>query len=444
MESTKSNPIILFPHLPKTGGSSIQNNFHHHWTQGEEFYHLGPGGMKVLVDYPQYDMCRNTKKHKVIFGHAVDESLYRRYPNRIIELHTTLRHPLKRMISHYNHSQKDTINPITLDRYMYVKRNASCAWYVAKFPSLVKNVFDPLVIQATTVLDHFDQIYYTEQLNEQIEKLFERYNISFDPQRNINIGGVHYDKVSLNQTLQSDSCLSHVHDDMILYRHFLAHKPKMTPFEPKSRIYHSWFMPVLNNLFFNHMDRSTLIRTLKGSVLAKILKDSRDSKTLDALGVMHILIDTYHEYKTYAYHEENCVEVMDWLLSFEIDWPQRSIDQTNPLSVLYRGIATHKYTKLSDIISEVWFDMSDKSIIVLNGRITTMMESHRAKDDLYNTLLHAVKLRPHQANGFRRLARCIEDYELDDRHYISAIEKVMELNPKSKWAKKRLMKVFNK
>jgi hypothetical protein len=103
----KTQVVYVFPHIPKTAGSSVAHHFRETLKGRGEYVHVrhetDAAGIKRDHSLPfQWRDSRLRARAKVIFGHGVKRRFARMVPGRTPREIITLREPAERLISHYN------------------------------------------------------------------------------------------------------------------------------------------------------------------------------------------------------------------------------------------------------------------------------------------------------------------------------------------------------
>lgn len=101
--ATATDPLLVFVHVPKTGGTSLQGVFQHN--ERPMFNIRSPEQAKAFLALPQAERAR----HMGLFGHmpfGMD-----RYVDRPVTYITFLRHPVERVLSAYAHNLRHPEEP---------------------------------------------------------------------------------------------------------------------------------------------------------------------------------------------------------------------------------------------------------------------------------------------------------------------------------------------
>jgi hypothetical protein len=164
------NPIYLFLHLFKTGGTTINGHLARHLAWDEEFVHLGPWGDRVRArdgspDPADWDADRWSRV-RVAAGHRVDGTTHLFVPDREARYLTIVRDPADLLVSRYN---------------FYASRTGDTAgfwaWYERRAPNptlrrLRTALRAPSFEVAREALDRFWFVGATEHLDDDLGHLF--------------------------------------------------------------------------------------------------------------------------------------------------------------------------------------------------------------------------------------------------------------------------------
>lgn len=170
---------ILFPHIPKTGGTSLLYHFRRQLGD-DRILILGPHAraQRFLGCQPQFEEL--TEKElapiRVIQGHGVDQSAIPVLGAENLRLLVVLRHPLSLTRSRYNHMYNMMAGrQATLSSEEFKQRDPGdvmCRNLVGSFPEFVDpEAGDDLAEQAISVLKGFDYVLTTENMDRQVVPL---------------------------------------------------------------------------------------------------------------------------------------------------------------------------------------------------------------------------------------------------------------------------------
>lgn len=106
-------PVLIIPHIAKTGGTSVREHAIRHLTMHETFIHLGPWGIKQArrlglqdwQDRPEQERL----KARLVMGHGVTlRGTAQALPNARLSYATCLRDPAARWVSDFNFNKRKT------------------------------------------------------------------------------------------------------------------------------------------------------------------------------------------------------------------------------------------------------------------------------------------------------------------------------------------------
>ena len=139
-----SKPVVVIPHIPKTGGQTLRNHFHRFLPK--EFVHLGPWGRendRKFGHKPWEERPRDEQlRAKVLLGHQVTkvkiEKVFGRYKERVYI--TCLRDPVERWVSEFNFKLKTDLSipksfTLFFDSFGKIEKNYQIYWIWRHFLS---------------------------------------------------------------------------------------------------------------------------------------------------------------------------------------------------------------------------------------------------------------------------------------------------------------------
>lgn len=175
---------ILFPHIPKTGGTTMLYHFRKNFGD-ENIISYGPDGrhMRFFEDKRQLEEIApdQVAKFKLVQGHGVNESVLGYLRSSDVRLITILRNPIKLTRSRFNHRVQHMQNlGVAVDQAEFVNAigsNQACSFFCEKFPTFIDDKSAPLLDQTISVLKKFHYVFTTEQLDAQAVGFMQDFNL---------------------------------------------------------------------------------------------------------------------------------------------------------------------------------------------------------------------------------------------------------------------------
>lgn len=101
-----TEPVYVFLHNPKTGGTTFNGHLVKHMTLDQDFVHFGPFGKKAsaeagLPSFAKRDPALRSKA-RVLGGHGTWYGMHELVPGKVPRYFTFLRRPASRLVSKYN------------------------------------------------------------------------------------------------------------------------------------------------------------------------------------------------------------------------------------------------------------------------------------------------------------------------------------------------------
>lgn len=167
-------PVIVFPHIPKTGGTTLLYHFRQNFGDAAIFIY-GPHararrffqGLPQPEDMETFDWSQM----RVIQGHGVDLGVLGMLPKGNARFLVVLRHPVGLTRSRFAHKAQILASrgiELTSEQFMRAEQgNGQCRMLIQKFGALVDDPTASLSEQAFSVLRHFHYVYTTENLDAQ-------------------------------------------------------------------------------------------------------------------------------------------------------------------------------------------------------------------------------------------------------------------------------------
>lgn len=186
--------VWIFHHLPKTGGTTLILHLYKHYEWDVEYLHIGPFGSQYRGKNKRPYLFERTveerKKVKVLSGPRVFDGIHKFIPNKEPKYFTFVRCPAKRFESMYNFHLSRKIIPLTTtfqEWYETRPKNEIMTWYNDRLYNLM-----PKQSTLKNVIDFFDKCWFiglTENLKEDLSKIFEAMNIPSENLINYRVAG---------------------------------------------------------------------------------------------------------------------------------------------------------------------------------------------------------------------------------------------------------------
>jgi|GEM_PF-4769704 len=442
----KVEKLILFPHLPKTGGSSLANNIITKFENEIEYFRLAPKGRKETYLKRQFELTENLDTPQLIlFGHDVDEGLLNYCQYDEIDLFTTLRHPLKRMVSHFNNVSNNLEDrSLTFDKFLSQKVNPSCIWYIRKFPSLIKNPFLPFLIQSLNIFSHFSSVFFTENSKDDFDRFMNILGEKFDPTLNINLGGISYPIVSTKEKVKSDNIMMNLNQDLQLYNAMQEMQSTLVTHNPlpkKKWKFHRWMITIINNTIWKTTSKDAVLKSTKDSFLEPIIKDQIEQSELN----LQVLLQSIYEIQGFDnLNDEEKANILD-VANFAIkNCEQAPFKNSSTKTKLQEILEINYAQKNRDIAKniDIWDELPTNNEIVIQGHINTHLK-HQNLEKAKEYLIKYCQISPFKHQPFFKLGRFYAKHCPEkEQEIIRCAQKVIEFYPKNKWANNQLKKII--
>lgn len=172
---TDSDFLLVFPHIPKTGGTTLLFHFLEHLGP-ERVASYGPFARisRFFADEFQWEeMGQETlSRLRVVMGHGVRQNLLQLMPHDDIRFLVVLREPAAHVRSRYAHAARaQALRGGTLsssDFWQQTETDMIARFLVARFPAFADPQAADLAAQARSVLTKFDYICATNTLDRQV------------------------------------------------------------------------------------------------------------------------------------------------------------------------------------------------------------------------------------------------------------------------------------
>jgi len=169
---------VVFPHIPKTGGTTLLYHFRKHFGDNNVLSY-GPHNriVRFFENQPQLEELGETDKDalRVIQGHGVGEGIFRLFSGEPIKLVVVLRHPVGLTRSRFSHRKNSLksrgINFTEREFLAQSEPNFLVNYLLTKMPHFIDESAKNDLDRAKSVLRKFDYVFTTEQLDNQVNSL---------------------------------------------------------------------------------------------------------------------------------------------------------------------------------------------------------------------------------------------------------------------------------
>jgi len=198
--ATNASPLYIFPHIPKTAGTSVYSHLRRHLELGREFITFpadgGPYRLEATAPFTLRPLAER-QQARMIFGHGVLKRHADFAAGRPVREITTLRDPAEQIVSNYNftmgQNEKAGGPVIPFEEwYALEPRNFQATWLLRHYLQETDDLAgEALLARSAEVLEAFWLVCTVENLAEDLNRLFAAMELPPFNVR-INVAGVHY------------------------------------------------------------------------------------------------------------------------------------------------------------------------------------------------------------------------------------------------------------
>jgi hypothetical protein len=419
--------VLLYSHLPKTGGSTLAANFTRCRDAGKSFFHLSLGGRRAVGLDRQFEMSSDLANDIIVAGHQVDEGLVAWFPEGTqFRFGTTIREPLNRMRSQYNMRLGNSRISGDLEAYVSQVNNPTCQWFVKKFPSFVADVFAPMLDQAKQVLAQFSDILTLERAADLFPRFMATVGCEYDPTLTRNQSGVNYADVGGKQSVSNKAVSDSLSRDLALYQSCVpvVHRFGYSAQVPKIRTYHLWWRNLLNS--YANASKLAAKERLRDSVSGHPILGAATDSNSDRTQIRQRAIEALYDNISWIHESPGRIANAVDLLRFGLHRAP-PVGSDGILGIL--NDAWHNDLRGSPLRakSQAWCDLPRAHNEVALGQ-GAYFEAIGETELAQESLLAACQLAPTRARPFRmleRLSNTLSDVEMADK----CQAKLAELKP---------------
>lgn len=346
----------IYSHIPKTGGTSLEHQLSNQRNYGTDFYHFYPRSRWNHPDILQFEVNLAQLKNQdvLLFGHNVNEGTIKLLPDHEIQLFTTLREPIKRILSQFNMVKSEGNFPGQSNDYIKHKGNFMCKWLVENFPSFTADIYTPIHEQAEEILRHFDAIYFAENSDADFHDFMTRMNCSYDHQKRTNVKP--YSKQP-HVWKEGEDLSLYFESDTKLYNKFFGKndKDRKDVAREKILIHHLWFKRFIVAYFMQEKSvQMNMIKTLNNHHLTNFLI----SEDVDSNKNIFRWLNEIPEENLSSFELENIIDLVGYLQNKSKDKNLVTGIAKNRMAELFKR-ATIKAQHISLVDDLIWEEFPD-------------------------------------------------------------------------------------
>tara|TARA_R110002124_G_scaffold163261_1_gene330549 strand:+ start:9252 stop:10007 length:756 start_codon:yes stop_codon:yes gene_type:complete len=194
------NPLLIFMHLPKSGGTTVSAHLARHLTMDEDFIEFSNWGEVYRRKNCRTPFARRAlaerQNARVLVGHNVNYGIHLLCPGREPRYLTSVREPAERCVSAFNFQHSRGHAPACFEewydtQYRINPRSSAVRFFAERWSrSELEDAGDRQMFDmAKTLLRQFWMVTTTRQLNELLSEICQSLDISMDWQ-NQRVAGV--------------------------------------------------------------------------------------------------------------------------------------------------------------------------------------------------------------------------------------------------------------
>lgn len=321
MNFNKGQKVQVYSHIPKTGGTTIKHALEEDYILGENYFHFAVNGIKALVKskgFTPFEKYINLQqfdgRNLILFGHKVNEGMFKNFPIDKVEISTILRHPYKRLVSQYfmRLNANDLDYKKSFQQFMESQTSSVCKFFISRFPSFIENPYDSFLIQARSILSCFDQIEILEDAPHSFERILSRYETQYDNSlhSNKNDRPNYAKEIGLDQI--DENLYSFISNDIQLYNEVVNKQIEFNHKKPTQILRPNLWLKFLfrNSLMF----RDKILPAIKEPVVLHLLDNQTEKEGISFINVIDSLC-SIEDFDNLSYDlKVNLFDVFIWAL----------------------------------------------------------------------------------------------------------------------------------
>ena len=439
--------VHIIPHIPKTAGSTLVSHLNQLDQSEYKFYHLaqrGRIGYHEIKSQFESDVKKGiSANHIIVMGHHVDEGLINYFHDEEIRLYTILREPLSRIISHYNMIANNGNTDQSFKLFISRRNNFMSKFLIKKFPSLIENIFDSVHIQANSILEYFDTVFFLEDGKDFFNNFLKIFNLNYDKQLTDDRRATNFKDYARLEKLNNKNLLF-LRSDFNLYNQqrdkTLNNKKNL----PQVISPHYWYKVYLSNFMKNVGEPSItehMVDALPIGFLKSLIIKFKNYEKLSPTDLFEVAMEHQNELAT----RENFInfqEIIDLIIKskdeYKIDLDIKGLD--SDLTKLLNLIKDESPKSLKEIKNKELLSLKYKNFD-LEMACAKICYADKNYDAAKVHFHNALKLNPLLEEAFFQLHKI---FKMEGKKEMAkrALEKCLELKPQNKKFKESYINLF--